>query len=226
MANLPPRTPEHWYGQPSLLPVAPVAPVTPAVPAVVPPVPVIPAVSAVPVAPVPAVLIAAAPVQPEHAVPIAAVPVTAVASVAPVPVAAVASVSPVLNDEFDEEFEATVVVARGRAMTDWHLVDIDGTSFRLATSNVLGRRPTSGPAGAQFISLSDSERVLSRMHALIEVEANELWITDLKSTNGTEILGHEEQVTPCEALRRYPLGADLAVSLGGRPVTFRGPASR
>lgn len=111
---------------------------------------------------------------------------------------------------------------------------IDGTKFPLAPQNVLGRKPKSGPSGAQFIALSDPERVLSRTHLLIEVEDDQLWITDLKSTNGTEIImsdqgdtepGKDTDFRPCEALSRYAVTADQSLSLGGRSITFDGPAS-
>ncbi len=137
-------------------------------------------------------------------------------------------------DDDDDEFESTVVIARAKSTTDWSLVDIDGTKFPLAPQNVLGRKPKSGPSGAQFIALSDPERVLSRTHLLIEVEDDQLWITDLKSTNGTEIImsdqgdtepGKDTDFRPCEALSRYAVTADQSLSLGGRSITFDGPAS-
>ncbi|MBP1326104.1 hypothetical protein JOF28_001336 [Leucobacter exalbidus] len=127
--------------------------------------------------------------------------------------------------EVDEEFEATVVLTRGRSTTRWNLVDIDGTRFPLAPSNVLGRKPASGPEGAQYIALSDPERVLSRTHLLLEVENDELWITDLNSTNGTEIFEDENDMRPCEALSRYAVTVDQSLSLGGRSITFDGPGS-
>ncbi|MHA3724887.1 FHA domain-containing protein [Leucobacter sp. HY1910] len=140
------------------------------------------------------------------------------------------------SDDPDEEFEATVVLTRARSTTDWNLVDIDGTKFPLAPRNVLGRKPSSGPDDAQYIALSDPNRVLSRTHLLIEVEADQLWITDLKSTNGTEIVagagvastsgaGSSDEMQPCEALSRYALTADQGLSLGGRSITFERPAS-
>lgn len=137
-------------------------------------------------------------------------------------------------NDVDEEFEATIVIARGRSTTDWSLVDIDGTRFPLAPTNVLGRKPTSGPNDAQFIALSDPERVLSRTHLLIEVEGDQLWVTDLKSTNGTEVLlpvgdvidpSNPACVRPCETLNRYAVTANQGLSLGGRTITFDGPAS-
>lgn len=135
----------------------------------------------------------------------------------------------------DEEFEATIVIARGRSTTAWSLVDTDGTKFPLAPMNVLGRKPTSGPDDAQFIALSDPERVLSRTHLLLEIEQDQLWVTDLKSTNGTEILldsigsnnpNDPDNIRPCEALNRYAVNADQGLSLGGRTITFHRPEYR
>ena len=148
----------------------------------------------------------------------------------PTPQAAVPPSTPGASEQVpapaaDEEFEATVVVARGKAATAWRLIDIDGTVFVLHQANVLGRRPhgTNAPTGAQLIALSDPEKVLSRTHALLEVDAAGLWITDLDSTNGTDILSADTDVTECEPAVRTAIPAGASVSFGGREVSFLAP---
>lgn len=128
--------------------------------------------------------------------------------------------------------ESTIVMVRGSASTQtpWKLVDIDGTEFPLHQSNVLGRRPAAAraPDGAQVISLSDATRVLSRTHVLIEVEHNQIWVTDLGSTNGTGVLSslHDQSKYGQEipAHSRTVLPAEAALSLGGRRVSFLAPS--
>lgn len=125
--------------------------------------------------------------------------------------------------EDDDEYDETVVISRGKFRTKWQIIDADGTSFPLTRTNVLGRKPTSGPDDAQFIALSDPERVLSRTHVLVEIDATGVWVTDLKSTNGTEIDRGGDDVLVCVPLSRYEIEANQRLSLGGRMITLRGP---
>jgi hypothetical protein len=125
----------------------------------------------------------------------------------------------------DEEFESTIVVVRGTAATRWKLIDTDGSAFELHRVNLLGRKPAvnQAPEGAQIIALSDPERVLSRTHAVIEVEDDRVWITDLDSTNGSEVLGENGTADECAPRTRYALAPGQRVSLGGREVSFESP---
>lgn len=253
MANLPPRQSSPWE-DPAPVPSAPRPPADLGVPlppapgfAAAPGAPAVPPPPAFPAGSAPAAAFPPAPLMPPIAPAAPITPATPVApAAAPEPIDPASSFAPPAVsssasfeafegvDDFDDEFEATVVISRAKSTTAWSLVDIDGTKFPLATQNVLGRRPRTGPDGAQFIALSDPERVLSRTHLLIEVEDNQLWVTDLKSTNGTEIVpaaqagtGPDDVVDflPCEALNRYAVTADQSLSLGGRSITFTGPAA-
>lgn len=124
----------------------------------------------------------------------------------------------------DEALEATIVVARGKVPTGWKLIDIDGQEFPLDETNVLGRKPQrEEDEDAQLIALSDSERVLSRIHARIEVADGKLWVTDLDSTNGTELVEADGTLIDCPAGERTALGRDHTLSLGGRQVSFTAP---
>lgn len=195
-----------------------------------PPVPA--PVTAAPPQPAPQALITDPPV-PEDPAP-AAMPAPApTAEPAPAPAAAPAPVpratapagpprAPVVEIAHDDELDVTVVVPRGALLTDWNLVDRDGTAFRLHRSNVLGRHPSGAgaPSHAQLVLLSDPDRVLSRTHALLEVVEDELWVTDLHSTNGSEVLepGQPPRRLVPGTRERVLLGSVLG--LGGRRVSF------
>jgi pSer/pThr/pTyr-binding forkhead associated (FHA) protein len=117
------------------------------------------------------------------------------------------------------------VVARADTATEWKLIDTDGTAFPLHSSNVLGRRPSTAkaPENAQLVALSDPARVLSRTHARIEVEDDFLWVIDLDSTNGTEVVDADGEVKICLPGKPYALGPGASLSLGGRHVSFEAP---
>lgn len=128
----------------------------------------------------------------------------------------------------DEEFEATVVRPRSNTATKWKLIDLDGTAYALHLSNVFGRKPApkDSPEKAQLVSLSDKERVLSRTHALLEVDGDTLYVTDLGSTNGTDVLDADDTLLlECEPQVRVAVPSGGSLSLGGRPVTFESPHS-
>ena len=165
--------------------------------------------------------LAGSPPPPPAARPQVAAPAAAVA-----PAAAGITDIASYEDFDDEEFEATIVVPRSKKPTSWKLVDLDGTAYALHPSNVLGRKPApaSAPEDAQLVSLSDAERVLSRTHALLEVENDELWVTDLGSTNGTDVLDAEGHIAiTCEPGARQLIASGQSLSFGGRIVAFAGP---
>lgn len=142
----------------------------------------------------------------------------ATASVAePEPMAA----SDVESDE--DAFDRTVVVARGRTETEWKLVDIDGSVFPLSPHNILGRKPARRDSTAQLIALSDADRVLSRTHAALDVDDDGLWVTDLGSTNGTDIVAESGAFDECLPHQRTAIPAGHSLNLGGRHVSFTGP---
>ncbi|GAA1780422.1 FHA domain-containing protein [Leucobacter iarius] len=177
--------------EPTTVPAAPEVPAAPAhAPAPAPAAPAVPATPAVP----------AAPARPA----------------APVP----RPVSELALD--DDDLELTIVVPRGALLTDWNLVDRDGTAFRLHRSNVLGRRPSGAgaPEHAQLVLLSDPDRVLSRTHALLEVIDDEVWVTDLHSTNGSAVREPGQPARRLEPGTRVRVLLGSVLSFGGRAVSF------
>lgn len=122
----------------------------------------------------------------------------------------------------DDDLGLTIVVPRGVLLTDWNLVDRDGTAFRLHRSNVLGRRPSGAgaPEHAQLVLLSDPDRVLSRTHALLEVIDDEVWVTDLHSTNGSAVREPGQPARRLEPGTRVRVLLGSVLSFGGRAVSF------
>lgn len=123
----------------------------------------------------------------------------------------------------DAEWDTTIALPRGNTATQWRLIDLDGTAHVLHLTNVFGRKPSpsEAPERAQLVSLSDAERVLSRTHALLEVEGDALYVTDLGSTNGTEVLDATGALLfECAPGDRTAVPSGSSLSLGGRAVTF------
>lgn len=183
----------------------------PAEPPAPAPAPATPA-PATPAAPAPAPA-PAAPATPAPAAPAAPAP-------APAPTPAPHTISELALD--DDDLELTIVVPRGALLTDWNLVDRDGTAFRLHRSNVLGRRPSGAgaPEHAQLVLLSDPDRVLSRTHALLEVIDDEVWVTDLHSTNGSAVREPGQPARRLEPGTRVRVLLGSVLSFGGRTVSF------
>lgn len=77
----------------------------------------------------------------------------------------------------------------------------------------VGRNPTvpaDAPTG-RAVSVDDPAKSVSKTHALFEVEAGELWVADLDSTNGVWIVtadGDATQVAPGRPMQ-VPVGADV-----------------
>lgn len=223
----PPPPPAPWSAPASAPP--PPAPPAPQMPAV-PPVPAaqpIPAAPAAPQAfppPPPPPSWAAASMPPAPPAPPAPASLPPVpAPPAPAPAAPSAAVD---DDPFGDDLsDATIVVARAGTATAWQLIDTDGTAFALHATNVLGRRPSAEHAAqnAQLVALSDPGKVLSRTHASVDVTDGTLWVVDLDSTNGTDIIENDGTVSACVPGTPYTVPADASLSLGGRIVSFAAP---
>jgi FHA domain len=83
----------------------------------------------------------------------------------------------------------------------WRLTLADGQSFEASTSMVLGRDPAVVPVRpqAQRIPVTDPVKSVSKTHAIIDVDATELSVTDLHSTNGVIVTrpdGRQDDLPP------------------------------
>lgn len=99
-------------------------------------------------------------------------------------------------DDLDDH---TVVVQRAPRSV---LVAEGGVEFPLEADTVLlGRRPSASPAwpDAQLVSVPDSSKTISKVHAVLLRTAEGWTITDLNSTNGVVFItdeGDERLITP------------------------------
>lgn len=117
------------------------------------------------------------------------------------------------GDALDE----TIITRRRR--TTWSLIPPSGAPVPLRADVVLvGRKPLPDPAypGAQLVSVDDG--TVSKTHAMLRLQADRWFVTDLDSTNGVlfaTFMGTEVEATPrveIEAGERFFLG-DAEVKL-------------
>lgn len=210
-------------------------------PAGVPPVPPPPAatVAAPPAPPAPPVPPAPPQASPAPSAPPVPVP-AALAAPAPAPAAASGAQAPAApqspfaapataatlgdaaahDDEpeaaTDDDLDRTIVAPRRAPAPRWELTVGTAQPVALHPRTLIGRRPSvpNGAAPAELITLADPERMLSKTHALLEVDGESLWLTDLGSTNGTEVLEGETPVE-CPAHERVLIASGTAVNFGG-----------
>jgi len=100
------------------------------------------------------------------------------------------------------------------------LVLADGSVCQLDADYVIGREPTLDSAVAEGrarpLRLMDASGVVSRIHARVELDGWHVYISDLNSANGTQILQPgERNPTRLEPGVRTPLVAGAQIRLGG-----------
>ena len=94
---------------------------------------------------------------------------------------------------------ATELVPRGQ----WRLVIDKGTTVPVTGAGVIGRAPDAAP-DRQVLTIPDPGRSLSRNHLGFERDARgRLFVFDLASANGTEIVTANGVRTECVPNRRY-----------------------
>lgn len=78
---------------------------------------------------------------------------------------------------------------------------------------VLGRKPQKQSAGDIVIPVKDSTSTVSRSHVRMELENGRIWLTDLGSTNGTQVIcdGEEKRL---DAHVRTEISSGARISLG------------
>ena len=95
----------------------------------------------------------------------------------------------------------------------WRLVLPTGQSVPIATVVIIGRDPIANAAwpGAMLVPALDPAKSLSKTHALLEIDADFLWVHDLASTNGVFVTAHGVDVVKVEPGTRVivPDGAEL-----------------
>lgn len=95
----------------------------------------------------------------------------------------------------------------------------DGTTFMLTGPTVIGRDPVV-PAGASWDvqAVPDLTRTISKNHALLEPDAEGVWVTDLGSSNGTTVLSRDGRRQPVARGARVQAPPGGRVAVGSRLV--------
>ena len=112
--------------------------------------------------------------------------------------------------------ETVIASSRAQRTPGWRLSFGDGTSRLVDAPLVLGRRPVA-PAShptAVALPIADPRRSMSKSHALIEVDADGLWLTDLGSTNGTFLTRPGDVLRQLDAHVRTAVPADSDIEVG------------
>ena len=88
-----------------------------------------------------------------------------------------------------EDVDDTVVIPRRGKKAPWFLVLESGRHIEVKTRALVGRGATldSRWFNAVLVNVTDPTRTVSKTHALVEVDGDRLWFTDLDSTNGMSI---------------------------------------
>lgn len=95
----------------------------------------------------------------------------------------------------------------------------DGTTFSITGPTVIGRDPVP-PAGSpwEVHAIPDLTRTVSKNHALLEPDAEGVWVTDLGSTNGTTVLSRDGRRQPVARGARTQAPPGGRVAVGSRLV--------
>ena len=109
--------------------------------------------------------------------------------------------------------DATVVKPSRRAVPTWRLVIEGLDAITVEGVLYLGRKPVVGAEHpqARLLAVDDEARSVSKTHAMLEVDADALWVHDLHSTNGVWVVPAGEEaieVTPGERAL-VPAGSEL-----------------
>ena len=106
------------------------------------------------------------------------------------PAAALTATSPPAAAPIDALDDRTRVAAPRRARQPWRLVLPDGTSHPVAGTTVIGRQPeaVAFPGATATLAINDPDGLVSKSHAVLELDAGRLAVRDLHSTNGVVAL--------------------------------------
>ncbi|MFG6444375.1 FHA domain-containing protein [Microbacterium sp. P07] len=174
---------------------APAAPPVLAPPAAVVP----PATTATPLAP------AAAPVA---AAPVVAAPPVAAPPVAAPPVTVVPDAGPYRRRSLEAPLDDETSIASGPRA--WQLVVPSGEVLPItARTVVLGRNPQSRRGEAQYVTVTDDTRTVSKEHAQLQWAGGAWSISDLGSVNGISLVDGSGAEQPVSAASPVPVSGDF-----------------
>lgn len=116
----------------------------------------------------------------------------------------------------EEDLDATVVSPRKRPRSPWRLLLPDGEPYAIESTVLIGRgvKPRAKWPSAKLLSVDDSTKSVSKTHAVLEADAEQLWITDLKSTNGVVVTSPDGQESDGDDGGRVNVQPGSTITLG------------
>ncbi|KAB7788996.1 RDD family protein [Bifidobacterium leontopitheci] len=94
-----------------------------------------------------------------------------------------------------------------------------GIHLDIPSRAVLGRKPASDDPNDVLVPVPDTTGTMSRSHALLEITAGRMWVTDLGSTNGSEVFGEDGATTRLAPHARTEIPFGTRVFLGNTAVS-------
>ena len=92
-------------------------------------------------------------------------------------------------------------------------------TVRLPAVANLGRKPAATETGDQLIAVTDSEGTVSKTHLRLEHSRGRTWVSDLGSTNGSDLIEDDGEVTRLVPHERTAVQDGSRVRLGNRTFT-------
>jgi hypothetical protein len=116
----------------------------------------------------------------------------------------------------ETDLDATRVSVRRRVGSPWRLVLPDGRHHVVEKAVLVGRdaAPNAKWPGAQLLSVADGTKSVSKTHAVIEVDSEGLWVTDLASTNGVIVTTPDGGETDLDGDQRVRVEPGCDIELG------------
>lgn len=137
---------------------------------------------------------------------------------APVVNAAPTAVAPPIattrvDDALDDR---TRVAPPRRSRAGWRLVLPDGTAHALTGTTVLGRQPDAkvAPGATAVLKIIDPDGLVSKSHAVLELDQGRLAVRDLGSTNGVVALSADGSETEVSTVVGAALDEGSEIELG------------
>ncbi|AYG04444.1 hypothetical protein D7I44_13495 [Gryllotalpicola protaetiae] len=98
----------------------------------------------------------------------------------------------------------------------WVIAASTGERVIIAGNGLVGRKPVAGDGEVfdQLVPIADPGRSVSKTHLEFGVEAEELWVLDRFSSNGTAIVSDDGMRRECEPGRRYRVTRGSRVEIG------------
>jgi len=98
----------------------------------------------------------------------------------------------------------------------WRLAMPDGTSYPVTGTTVLGREPevAAAPDATKTLQIDDPDGLVSKSHAVLELESGRLAIRDLGSTNGVMVLATDGTETEVSTSAATSLDNGFEIELG------------